>query len=61
MTFPVTKINMLCAEPYIQQEPHCGRIQTQTTAQTLTHSHTHTHTHTHTHEHTENLQTTTSE
>ena len=59
MTFPVTKINMLCAEPYIQQEPHCGRIQTQTTAQTLTL--THTHTHTHTHEHTENLQTTTSE
>ena len=44
MTFPVTKINMLCAEPYIQQqEPHCGRkIQTQTTAQTLTYSRTKT-------------------
>ena len=37
MTFPVTKINMLCAEPYMQQEPrYSRRIQTQTTAPTFT-------------------------
>ena len=43
MTFPVTKINMLCAQPYMQQEPrYSRRIQTQTTAQTLTDTRTNT-------------------